>query len=209
MHKPLISAEWVERAARRWGTQSATYQVRVLGDFPATATDTLIHLTQIEAAVNRTFDDDDDASEAPRPPAVMGLDVARFGDDRSVACIRRGATIIDLVTMPARDIMTTTGHALDLARRHAVCQINVDEVGIGAGVLDRMHELFIGSDSKIEAVGINGGRRAGNPERFANLRAELFDALRQRRHLDLRRSGVNQRTGIAQVFLHQSRSNPA
>ena len=46
----LITPEWVERAARRWGRNSATYQVRVLGEFPSAATDTLIPLKHIEAA---------------------------------------------------------------------------------------------------------------------------------------------------------------
>ena len=165
----LITPEWVERAAQRWGKQSATYQVRVLGDFPATATDTLIPLTHIEAAVGRRLLDTKDHE------TVMGLDVARFGDDRTVACLRRGPTVIGLWVFPSSDIMATTGRALDLARQHSVDTINVDEVGLGAGLLDRMHEI-----GEFETVGINGGRRASDSERYANLRAEMFDGLRQR-----------------------------
>ena len=105
----------------------------------------------------------------------MGLDVARFGDDRTVACLRRGPSVIGLWVFPSSDIMATTGRALDLARRHSVAKINVDEVGLGAGLLDRMHEI-----GEFETVGINGGRRASDSERYANLRAEMFDGLRQR-----------------------------
>ena len=165
----LITRQWVDRAAKRWGKNSATYQVRVLGEFPSAATDTMIPLKHIEAAVGREIPD------MQRHEAVMGLDVARFGDDRSVACIRRGSAMIELSVFPTSDIMATTGRALDLAREHSVDKINVDEVGIGAGVLDRMREI-----GRVEAVGINGGRRAKNPERYANLRAEMFDHLRQR-----------------------------
>lgn len=165
----LITRRWVDRAAKRWGKNSPLYQVRVLGEFPSAATDTLIPLKHIEAAVGRELPD------VQRDDAVMGLDVARYGDDRSVACIRRGSAIIELSVFPTSDIMATTGRALDLAREHSVGKINVDDVGIGAGVLDRMREI-----GRVEAVGINGGRRAKNPERYANLRAEMFDHLRER-----------------------------
>ena len=165
----LITPEWVERAGKRWGRNSATYQVRVLGEFPAAATDTLIPLKHIEAAVERHF------SDPSREEAVMGLDIARFGDDRSVACVRQGPAIVGLWVFPSSDIMATTGRALDLAPIHKVGKINVDEVGLGAGVLDRMREI-----GSVEAVGINGGRRASEPERYANLRAEMFDGLRLR-----------------------------
>lgn len=167
----LVTPEWVERAGKRWGKNSSTYQVRVLGEFPSAATDTLIPLKHIEDAVGREFD-------GPiRDEAIMGLDVARFGDDRSVACVRRGPVVTGLWVFPPSDVMTTTGRALDLARQHGVGKINVDEVGLGAGVLDRMREI-----GSVEAVGINGGRKANVPERYLNLRAEMFDALKQRFH---------------------------
>lgn len=170
----LITPEWVARAAQRWGRNSATYHVRVLGEFPSAATDTLIPLRDIEAAVGREFDEDDDV-DLSRDEVIMGLDVARFGDDRSVACIRRGPKVIGLWVFPSSDVMTTTGRALELARVHKVVRINVDEVGLGAGVLDRMREI-----GDVEAEGINGGRKARESERYANLRAEMFDDLRQR-----------------------------
>ena len=141
----------------------------MLGEFPSTATDTLIPLKHIEEAVGREL------ADASGDDAIMGLDIARFGDDRSVACIRRGPAVVGLWVFPSSDVMTTTGRALDLARVHEVVKINVDEVGLGAGVLDRMQEI-----GSVEAEGINGGRKANEPERYANLRAEMFDDLRLR-----------------------------
>lgn len=165
----LITRDWVERAARRWGRNSAPYQVRVLGEFPSQATDTLIPLIQIESAVGRDFGD------LSSLEAVMGLDVARFGDDRSVACVRRGPEVIELSVFPSSDVMTTAGRALNLAREHSVRQIHVDEVGLGAGLLDRLREI-----GEIEAIGVNGGSKARKPERYLNLRAEMFDGLKDR-----------------------------
>ena len=40
----LITPEWAENVAKDWGTESPAYQIRVLGEFPSNAPDTLIPL---------------------------------------------------------------------------------------------------------------------------------------------------------------------
>ena len=71
--------------------------------------------------------------------------------------------------------METSGRALEFARRYGACVIAVDESGVGGGVLDRMREV-----GGIASLGVNVGRAARNSERFANLRAELFNGLKLR-----------------------------
>ena len=170
----LMTPHWVERAKKRWGEKSPRYQVRVLGEFPTKETDTLISLNLIEAAVAREARDFPDL-DITGEPAVMGLDIARYGNDRSVACVRRGPVVVEMSVFPSADTMATTGFALDFARKHNVSKIYVDEVGIGAGVFDRMREL-----REFETIGINGGHRAREPKNFLNLRAEYFNHLRER-----------------------------
>ncbi len=168
----LVTRKWVEEARDMWGEESPEYQIRVLGEFPEVENDTLIPLRLIEAAVDRQIEDEDDSEYT-----VMGLDIARFGNNRTVACIRIGDTVTDLITLPNADTMSTTGSAVDIARLHDADAINVDEVGIGAGVLDRMREIGCHF-----ATGINAGARAANNNRYANLRAELYDGLKSRFH---------------------------
>ena len=170
----LVTRKWVEDARTMWGEESPEYQIRVLGEFPDVENDTLIALRKIEASVNRQIVEEGDSDYK-----VMGLDVARFGNNRTVACIRKGDTVTELVTLPKADIMATTGYAIDVAQRHNVNAINVDEVGIGAGVLDRLRELGYSY-----ATGVNVGNRASNSRRYANLRAELYDNLKARFHED-------------------------
>ena len=165
----IITPEWAENVAKDWGTESPAYQIRVLGEFPSNAPDTLIPLIHIEAAVNRQIDG------IEQHPIIMGIDIARFGDDKSVACVRQGPTVLHLAVLPRGDTMQTTGHAIEIAKRHSVKTIYVDEIGIGAGVLDRMREI-----REIHAEGVNVGHKAYNSERFVNRRAEAFDALRDR-----------------------------
>ncbi len=165
----MATADWAETIAQDHGTESQTYQIRVLGQFPSQANDTLIPLKHIEAAVNRP------AEPVDEDKPVMGLDVARFGDSSTVSVVRRGTQVLDLAAFPKADLMQTVGRALDIARRHDVKTIYVDEVGMGAGVLDRMKEI-----DDIEAVGVNVGNKAKKTERFANLRAQMLDGLRKR-----------------------------
>ena len=165
----IATPEYAELVARERGKESHAYQVRVLGEFPSKAIDTLIPLKLLEAAAQRNIE------QLQGHEAVMGLDVARFGDAMSVAVVRRGPQVIDLVAFRKTDLMQTTGKALDLARRHDVKTIYVDEIGMGAGVLDRLNEI-----NDIRAEGVNVANKADETERYANLRAQMFDGLRQR-----------------------------
>jgi hypothetical protein len=71
--------------------------------------------------------------------------------------------------------MNTSGRVARVAREYSPGAIRIDEIGIGAGVVDRLNEL-----NTPNVVGVNVARRASMPEQFANLRAELFDGLRER-----------------------------
>ena len=108
-------------------------------------------------------------------PIEVGVDVARFGSDKTAICVRRGDRVISLETFARQDTMATAGQVVRVSRRYSPAAIRIDEIGIGAGVIDRLKELKI---PRVE--GVNVARRASNPEHFSNLRAELFDGLRER-----------------------------
>ena len=165
----MATPKWAEMIADQRGVSSAEYQSRVLGDFPEEADDTLIAMRLIEAAVGREFDvvSDDDV--------VMGVDVARFGNNQTVAIVRRGSSVVDMLSFGRSDLMGTTGRVIDLTRRHDVKRMHVDVVGLGAGVVDRAREL-----NSVRTIGVNGGSKASDSERYLNLRAEMYDGLRQR-----------------------------
>ena len=172
----LATPEWADSILEVKGEESASYQIRVLGEFPDAADDTLIPLKHIENAVEKIFEDIDNQQEA-----VMGLDVARFGDDQTVAIVRRGNSVIDLVSHRKSDLMQTTGKTIEIARNHNVNTINVDEVGLGSAVVDRIQELSRSKEiTGIRPVGVNGGNKAQDTEKFFNLRTQMFDGLRQR-----------------------------
>ncbi len=166
----LVTPKWVADAEQNWGTESYLYQVRVMGEFPSESEDTLISLKLVESAASedRLAVSTDDFIE-------VGVDVARVESDKTAICVRRGNKIVWLESFGRQDTMGTAGRVARIAREHSPSAIRIDEIGIGAGVVDRLHELEI---PKVE--GINVARRASKPEQFANLMGELYDGLRER-----------------------------
>ncbi len=162
----LITPEWVADKAIRWGVTSTLWKARVLGEFPDTGTDALIPLSWIEAAAARELQ--------PTEPIEIACDVARFGDDESVIGARAGCYYRMLYNARSQDLMTTTGEVVRALNDTGATIAKIDEVGLGAGVLDRLVE------QGRPAAGINAGKPARESERFANARAEMFWGLRER-----------------------------
>lgn len=161
----MLSPAWVEDK-KRWGVDSPRYVSKVLGQFPDLGIDTLISPMLIEAAQQRTLD--------PGPYAILGVDVARFGSDRTTLCLRAGPVARIVGDYGKQDTMTTTGQVVNAVREYAVDEIRVDGVGVGGGVVDRLVE--IGHD----VVDMQSGASADDSEHFANARASWWWALRTR-----------------------------
>ena len=71
------------------------------------------------------------------------------------------------------DTMRVAGEAAMMARDFNAEAIFVDENGVGGGVCDRLKE------TGAPVYGVQFGRRAPHPARFANLRSEIFWELRR------------------------------
>ena len=73
-------------------------------------------------------------------PRIMGVDVARFGEDATVICFRigRDARSIPAIALRGVDTMTVAARVVEEARRHKIDAIFVDGGGVGGGVVDRL-----------------------------------------------------------------------
>ncbi len=143
------------------------FRTRVLGEFPDSDDESLIPLRWIEAAMGRTL-----SAEGVRR---MAADVARFGGDATVIGVRVGATLTYLKAIRGADLMEVTGAIARIAFDCKPESIAVDSIGLGAGVVDRLVETNI---QGVEPV--NAALPARDSERFANRRAEMYWALRER-----------------------------
>ena len=164
LRKRLVQPRWVERLEKREAGSNA-YRIKVLGEFPAQADDTVISLDDLTQAQTATLE--------PGLPLVLGLDVARYGSDETVLALREGNRIRILDAWHGRSLMETTGRVIEHARRLQIerarrPRIVIDDAGVGGGVTDRLRE------QGFNVVGFNGGSRARHSNDYPNRRSELW-----------------------------------
>ena len=257
----LTTRQWVEERGEIWGEDNPLYRARVLGEFPDQSENTLIRLSDVEAAANRwralpppadsegpaalpdsgqpglaegrpaggiapahpelvegrpadgiapahpelvegspageiapahpelvegrpaseivlasrtsTLPTQPEPLPVPTGDVVLAVDVARYGSDRSVILRRRGLHVEEIRTFSGMNTMELAGWVAAAIREFQPLQTCIDEIGVGAGVVDRLRELGFG------VRGVNVAHAARQKEVFANLRAEGYWRLRE------------------------------
>jgi phage terminase large subunit len=160
----LVSPEYIERMRRRYGSDSSIYKIRVKGEFAGNP-DGVIPLQWALDAVGR------DVRQTGE--ILWGVDVARFGEDRTVLARRHGNT---MPTPPQEwaglDTMEVAGRILHAWNQAATADkpvtIFVDSIGIGAGVVDRLKEMGL------PVRGVNVSESPASKEDYNKLRDELW-----------------------------------
>ena len=177
-----ISETWADQRARQWGTGSAIYKNRVLGEFHAGDEDSVIPLAWAEAAVARWHELEAQGFPGVEGdwPRTVGVDVARTGQDKTVLAIRRGPVITELRRSVKEETMSTVGRVkgiVDADTAGATTPV-VDVIGIGAGVVDRLRE----QGHRVEAFNASAGTKRRDVTRefgFPNCRSASIWQLRE------------------------------
>lgn len=102
---------------------------------------------------------------------VLGVDCARYGDDRTVVYRRKGRIAERLLTLEKKSQMEITGYVKGLLDEYQYDRCFID-VGMGVGVIDRLEEM--GYDN-VQAVDF--GSKALNPDKYVNKRNEMYGEL--------------------------------
>jgi len=166
VESPLVSEEFVDEMRARYGEDSNAFRIRVLGEFPMADDDTIIPFHLADSAIKR----DIEIPEDTKP--IWGLDVARFGADKTALCKRYGNVVTEITSWQGLDLMQTVGRVMaeyeGLSPSMRPSEILVDSIGVGGGVVDRLREL--GAPVR----GINVGEAPAMGNTYMNLRAELW-----------------------------------
>ncbi|MGE0421643.1 MAG: terminase [Reyranellaceae bacterium] len=164
-------AQWIAD----YGEDSDFVRMRVRGEFPTVGTHQFIGIDLIEAARQR------EPESHLRDPLIIGVDVARHGDDRTVIFFRRGrdARTIPPIQLRIPDLMQVAARVAEAARLHNADAVYVD-MGMGAGVVDRLLQLNVPGVIGVEfgSASSGGGRVDGQGANYANKRAEMWGELR-------------------------------
>ncbi len=107
-------------------------------------------------------------------PLIIGLDIARFGDDATVFCFRRGRYCQRFEVLKKHDIVSIANYCQGIIQAHNPARIFLDVGGIGAGVYDILYSR--GYRNMIRAI--NFGSKAILEDRYVNRRAEMWDNAR-------------------------------
>ncbi len=178
----LTNKEQIKEWAETYGEDSDFFKVRVRGEFPDNASVQFIPTSAVESAMSR---------EAPGlggnsfKRAVVGLDIARFGDDASVIATRVGR---DAVSIPMKEIRKMDGphvgqalaahcnYLLDTLRFKEV-RIYFDRAGVGASVWDWLRYEY--NDPRVRYYPVDFGSKAQKANIYANKRIEMWGRLKE------------------------------
>ena len=157
----------VEVERLRQSTPEQSFAREFLCDFAAAGDDQLLSLTDIEASA-RTPLRDDQFDFAAR---IIGVDPARYGDDRSVIFRRQGLASFKPSVFKGIDNMTLASHVASEIEAWKPDAVFVDE-GNGSGVIDRLRQLGY------DIVGVHFGGRP-TKIRYINKRSEMWFEMRE------------------------------
>ena len=139
-----------------------------LCDFSAQGDDQLIALADTEDAAKRVYQRD----HVRLSPVVLGIDPARFGDDRSVVFRRQGRQAFKPVVYRGIDNMELAARVANLIEEHDPDAVFCD-AGAGSGVIDRLRQL------DYDVIEIPFGGKAMKPEQYINRRSEMWWLMKQ------------------------------
>lgn len=169
----LVTEEQIQ-SEREAGMSEGKIRQEFYCSFEAESDEQLIAFDAVEAAQGR------EVSPEVFDEKVMGVDVARFGDDHSVIYFRQGRNGFPVPYerhqgMDTMQLAARVAHWITHWRPDAVF---VDDGGVGGGVVDRLHQLGF---AKI-VRGVNFGGKADNlvtGEKAANKRSEMWLTARE------------------------------
>lgn len=157
----------LQQIVARHGDDSDEARVEVKGEFPRQGDKQFISREFVEDATQRELVPDDHA------PLILGVDIARFGNDKTVLRWRQGrdARSIPPVVVKGMDNMQVAGLVA-----HWINKTNPDGVfidaGNGTGVIDRLKELGY----KVHEVWFG---TKSSQEEWANKRTEMWAKMRE------------------------------
>jgi len=166
---PNVNEDWIKEMEDTYGVDSDLYRMRVLGQFPRVGVSQFISADTVEEALRNKLD----YRSYHQFPKVMGVDVARFGDDLTALVVRQGPKMLDYKLYKGLDTMEVATKVAEFNSIHNCAGIYIDSIGVGAGTADRCRDL------KLPIKDVVVSNKSTEPERYANLRSQLWGKMRE------------------------------
>jgi hypothetical protein len=166
----LVGREWVEEKAREWGEDNPLYRSKVLGEFSEDAPNRVVRASDVARC---RIDPEARWKPEDLEPVELGVDVGGGGDE-TVIRERRGRRA-------GREWRAHTDRPEKIAplvmqamKESQAVTVKVDSIGVGFGVIGELRNAGLRGEHMARIVGVNVGEAASRPDKFLNLRAELW-----------------------------------
>ena len=156
----------VEVETMRAQMTETAFAREMLCDFTAAGDNQVVSLTEAEDASRRAYL----PGEMDYAPVILGVDPARFGDDRSVIIRRQGLVMFDPIVFSGIDNMQLAASVVNEIDKHKPDAVFID-AGNGGGVIDRCRQLGF------DVTEVNFGGKASD-DKHANKRSEMWFEMR-------------------------------
>lgn len=165
---PVITEEEIEQE-RREGMSEAVIQQDFYCDFSAVNENSLIEITSVDSATQRKYGE----SVYRHQPKVIGVDIARFGDDISVITTRQGYVVYPQIKIRDQHNETNAlaGRIAQEIKTHKPSAVFID-AGYNPGVIDTLRNWGY------TITEVNFGGKADDPLHYLNKRAEMWARMR-------------------------------
>lgn len=144
------------------------FRQEFLCDFTASSENILITIDLVTDAAKREMRPEQ-ILDAPR---ILGIDVARYGGDKSVIQRRQGLQAFNPMIFDKIDNMTLAGRIANEIQEFKPDAVFID-AGRGEGVIDRLRQLGY------SVTEVNFGGTALNHNHYENRRSEMWDLQKQ------------------------------
>ena len=165
---PNVDKEWIEEILNHYGEDSDYYRMRVLGEFPILDSAQFIPTDTVDRAMTTVLT----PPEYQHFSRVLGVDVARFGNDASVIVDRQGPRVHDIFTFRGLDTVEFTGKVLAIYKSNSYSSVFVDGIGIGAGVVDQLKRF------NVPVIDVVVSQKSTDPKSYFNLRSQIYGRMR-------------------------------
>jgi len=166
----MVGRAWVEDKEKRWGKNSPLFQGRVLGEFPMDSVNTLLSLFDAKESIDR-----ENPAEGNK---VLGIDVARFGEDSTVFTLVDGGKVLWQQQFYGKPTTETEGIAINYIKNNKPDFVVIDEGAMGAGVVDHIKEearaLIASIGHSFRVIPFNFGAKPKDDVQFADLGTETY-----------------------------------
>lgn len=162
---PRVNIDEARDSINKYGRDNAWVMVYVLGQFPNSSLNTLLGDGEIRACLGRIIR----ATEYDWAQKRIGIDVARYGDDRTVLFPRQGKQAYNPVVMREQGGKEVAArYALGKSRFGSELDTIDDTGGWAGGVIE--FSALAGNN----ILPVNMAGKADDSDAFANKRAEVY-----------------------------------